>query len=167
MIHIYCGEGKGKTTAAIGLAVRSAGRGNKVYVARFLKDSDSGELESLSRLPTVTVAPSPEKMKFTFVMTDEEKAQCREQSRQMLETAFASGADLIVLDECCGAIATGMLDADLVSSYLSKYKDSTEIVLTGRDPDPKVEALADYITCMTKLRHPFDKGQGARRGVEF
>ena len=68
MIHIYCGEGKGKTTAAIGLAVRSAGRGNKVYVARFLKDSDSGELESLSRLPTVTVAPSPEKMKFTFVM---------------------------------------------------------------------------------------------------
>ena len=167
MIHIYCGEGKGKTTAAIGLAVRAAGSGKKVYVARFLKDSDSGELESLSRLPNVSVAPCPDKMKFTFAMNEEEKAECRAQSLSLLEGAFESGAELIVLDECCGAMATGMLDAALVSDYLAKFKDNTEIVLTGRDPDPKVEALADYITCMTKLRHPFDKGLPARRGVEF
>ncbi len=167
MIHIYCGEGKGKTTAAIGLAVRAAGSGKKVYVTRFLKDSDSGELESLSRLPNVTVAPSPAKMKFVFVMNDEEKAACRAQCLSLLEGAFASGADLIVLDECCGAMATGMLDAGLVRDYLCKFRENTEIVLTGRDPDPKVEELADYITCMTKLRHPFDKGLAARRGVEF
>lgn len=166
MVHIYCGDGKGKTTAATGLAVRAAGAGKKVYVARFLK-STSSELASLRLLPTVTVAPHPEIMKFVFNMNEEEKAVCREQMEAIFDVAMQSGAEVIVLDECCGAVSTGMLDASGVAEAIKALPEGTEVIMTGRDPDEKLVAIADYITSMDKIRHPFDKGANARKGIEF
>ena len=78
MIHIYCGDGKGKTTASIGLAVRAAGAGKRVYIARFIKSSESGEIHSLALIPNITVGPCPEKMKFTYVMSEQDKADYRD-----------------------------------------------------------------------------------------
>jgi len=166
MNHIYCGEGKGKTTAAIGLAVRAAGAGKKVYVARFLKSSSS-ELKSLELLPNVTVAPHPNIMKFVFNMTDEEKAVCKGQMESVFKGAMDSGAEVIILDECCSAVTTGMLDAEAVACAIRALPVGTEVVMTGRDPDPKLVDIADYMTSMEKIRHPFDQGKDARKGIEF
>ncbi len=166
MIHIYCGEGKGKTTAAIGLAVRAAGAGKKVYLARFLK-AYSSELESLAKIPNITVAPYPAKMKFSFLMTPEEKEEQRAFAAGILSAAFDSGADVIVLDECCGALSAGILDLPSVLEKLGTLTEQQEAVLTGRNPPQDLCAMADYITSMEKRVHPFDKGIRARKGIEF
>ena len=105
MIHLYCGDGKGKTTAAMGLALRAAGHGKKVVVAQFLKAGGSGERTILAGLPTVELLPVPEQMTFTFRMTPEERAAESARERALLEEAFRRGgeADVLVLDELCAA----------------------------------------------------------------
>lgn len=171
MLHLYCGDGKGKTTAAMGLAVRSAGRGNRVVIAQFLKSGDSGEREVLGALPNVTLLELPRAMKFVFAMNEEEKAaeQARQTGlfRQAVETARREGADLLVLDELCAGVSTGMVPLDLVTEFLDRRPESLEVVITGRDPAPALSDRADYITEMKKIRHPFDRGLPARRGVEW
>jgi len=169
MLHIYCGEGKGKTTCAMGLAVRSAGHGRQVVVAQFLKGGNSGERVVLEGLPNVTCLPVPEVIKFVFTMTEEEKAETRAQmTASFLQAAeLAESADLLVLDELCSAITTGMVPLDAVISFLDHCPDRLEVVITGRDPDPALQERADYITEMRKVKHPFDKGIHAREGVEW
>lgn len=169
MLHIYCGDGKGKTTCAMGLAVRAAGHGRKVVVAQFLKGGNSGERAVLEALPTVTCIPVPETIKFVFAMTDAEKEQTRAQMTAAFTQAaqLARNADLLVLDELCGAISTGMVPLADVLDFLDSRPEGLEVVITGRDPAPELVERADYITEMRKLRHPFDKGIDAREGVEW
>ena len=103
MIHIYCGDGKGKTTCAFGLALRAAGRGNRVIIAQFLKGADSGERLSIAKVPGVTLLEVPEEVKFSFMMNDEEKARASSRfERELDEAARAARAgecELVVLDE--------------------------------------------------------------------
>ena len=169
MLHIYCGEGKGKTTCSMGLAVRAAGHGRKVVVAQFLKCGNSGERTVLEQLPNVTLLPVPEITKFVFAMTEEEKAQTRTQMGEILTRAIAESrdADLLVLDELNGAISTGMVTLEDVLAFLDSRPEGLEVVITGRDPAPELRQRADYITEMTKVKHPFDKGLNARKGVEW
>lgn len=169
MLHIYCGDGKGKTTCAMGLAVRAAGHGRKVVVAQFLKGGNSGERAVLETLPTVTCIPVPETIKFVFAMTDEEKADARAQMTAAFARAVesAQSADLLVLDELCGAIATGMVPLKTVLSFLDARPEGLEVVITGRDPAPELQERADYITEMCKIKHPFDRGINAREGIEW
>ncbi|MEG0766055.1 MAG: cob(I)yrinic acid a,c-diamide adenosyltransferase [Pseudoflavonifractor sp.] len=171
MIQIYCGDGKGKTTAAMGLAVRCAGRGNPVVVAQFLKSSDSGERLILGKLAGVTLLEVPADMKFTFLMSDEGKAAERERQTALFEKAAAlaelNGAGLLVLDEMCAAVSAGMVPLELVTAFLDRRPASLEVVMTGRDPAQELLARADYVTEMKKLRHPYDQGQAARKGGEF
>lgn len=170
MIHLYCGDGKGKTTCAFGLALRAAGRGMGVVVAQFLKTGDSGERLALGHVPGVELLPLPEVMKFTFAMDEEEKRTAAADFSRLLdetERALEAGAGLAVLDECCSAISTGLLAPERVNALLDRWCGGREIVLTGRDPLPALLARADYVTEMKKLRHPFDTGMPARRGVEF
>ena len=169
MLHIYCGDGKGKTTCSMGLAVRAAGHGRKVVVAQFLKCSNSGERIILEQLPNVNCLSVPEVMKFVFTMTDEEKAQTRAQMTDILRRAAEAGrqADLLVLDELNGAITTGMVALQDVLDFLDNRPEELEVVITGRDPAPELCQRADYITEMTKVKHPFDKGLNARKGVEW
>ena len=169
MLHIYCGDGKGKTTCSMGLAVRAAGHGRKVVVAQFLKCGNSGERVILQQLPNVTCLPVPEITKFVFAMTEEEKAQTRTQMTDILRRATEESrdADLLVLDELNGAISTGMVALEDVLAFLDSRPQQLEVVITGRDPAPELQARADYITEMTKVKHPFDKGQTARKGVEW
>lgn len=169
MLHIYCGENKGKTTCAMGLALRSAGHGNRVVIAQFLKGGNSGERKALAALPNVTLLPVPETIKFIFTMTEEEKARTRaETTAAFLQAAEAArSCDLLVLDELCGALSTGMIPLQTVLDFLDSCPDTPEVVITGRDPDPQLLERADYVTEMQKIKHPFDKGLNARKGVEW
>ena len=171
LIHIYCGEGKGKTTAAVGLAVRHAGFGGKVVLAQFLKDGTSSECRALSKLENVTMLAANPCGKFSFQMTGEEKQQCSAAIGRTFAaaTGFAvrEGATLLVLDEVCAALSCGFLAEDEVIAFLDGKPDELEVVLTGRNPSESLQARADYITEMVKRRHPFDKGIGARKGIEL
>lgn len=170
MIHLYCGDGKGKTTCAFGLALRAAGRGKGVVAAQFLKTEDSGERLALAQVPNVCLLPLPREMKFTFAMSEAEKAQAAAGSLALLaavEQALAAGSDLAVLDECCAAVSTGLLPLEGVTALLDRWGAEKEIVLTGRDPDPALANRAHYITEMRKIKHPFDVGEAARKGIEW
>ena len=160
MVHLYCGEGKGKTTAAMGLALRMAGRGKRVVVAQFLKGADSGERYALAMLPQVTLLPLPERVKFSFQLTPEER-----EAEQVRYLALAEQARTLGAQPDCGLLNPGLLPLEEVISCLDRA--AGEVVLTGRDPDPALVGRADYITEMGKLRHPFDLGTAARPGVEY
>ena len=169
MIHLYCGDGKGKTTAAMGLALRMAGRGQGVVIAQFLKGADSGERLAFSQLPNVTLLPAPERIKFSFQLTSEEREQEKRRYLELIGQARESARDpkcgLLVLDEVCVAVNTGLLPLDEVLRCLDGAV--CEVVLTGRDPAPELQARADYVTEMVKRRHPYDRGTAARLGVEW
>lgn len=169
MIHLYCGEGKGKTTAAMGLALRMAGRGRGVVIAQFLKGEDSGERRILEQLPQVALLPLPERVKFSFALTpaerEGEKARCLELIARAGELGAAEDCGLLVLDEVCAAISSGLLPVEAALDCLDRA--AGEVVITGRNPHPALLERADYVTEMHKIRHPYDLGVTARPGVEF
>lgn len=167
MLHLYCGNGKGKTTAAMGLALRAAGRGKRVVIAQFLKGADSGERFALAQLPQVTLLPVPDTVKFSFRMTEEERRAEVRRYQDLLELIRqeAQGCFLLVLDEACAAVNTGLLPLEDLLSCLDGLE--CEVVLTGRDPAPQLVERADYITSMEAVRHPFEQGISARKGIEF
>lgn len=170
LVHLYCGDGKGKTTAAVGLAVRHSGRGGKVVFAQFLKDGTSGECCVLAKLGVIVLAANPVG-KFSFRMTEEEKAETATALGRTFDaaTGFAvrERATLLVLDEICAAVNCGFLPEKTLTEFLESRPDSLEVVLTGRDPSENLQVHADYITEMKKRRHPFDEGVAAREGIEF
>lgn len=171
LVHIYCGDGKGKTSSAMGLVLRAAGRGLKVVIVRLMKDCDSGELLSLSRLPDVTVIPAPEKLKFVFKMTDEEKVRYKSQVSSMLDAAREDienkKADVLIIDEACSAVETGMLDLKYLIEFLKSRPEGLEVVMTGRNPCNELIELADYVSEIKKIKHPFDKNTPPRTGIEI
>lgn len=170
LVHIYCGDGKGKTTAALGLAMRAAGRGFKVLLVQFMKSQDTGELKTLKKIPEVTVLRSKEKIGFSFTMTDEQKKRCKQIHDDVwqrgLEICETEQIDLLVLDEIISAYNTGLVDQAGILSFLRAKPDHLEIVLTGRDPADELLEIADYVSEIKKIKHPFDKGIQARIGIE-
>ena len=170
LIHIYCGDGKGKTTAALGLAVRCAGHGNHVLIVQFLKSRPTGELKSLALLPTIEVMRGKETKKFTFQMNDEEKAQVKGEHLALFDKVKQKcrdgHIDLLILDEVIGAINTGVFDKDILVDFLKGKPAELEVVLTGRNPARELVELADYVSEIYKRKHPYEKGIGARTGME-
>ncbi len=167
MIHLYCGNGKGKTTAAMGLALRAAGRGKPVVIAQFLKGENSGERRILERLPQVNLLPLPETIQFTFAMSKEEKEKEKVRYQCMLKEIAdaAQVCELLILDEVCAAVNTGMISLQAILQLLDEL--TCEIVMTGREPVQELKQRADYITCMEKVKHPYDEGICAREGIEY
>lgn len=170
LIHIYCGDGKGKTTAAVGLAVRCAGRGNKVLLVQFLKSRDSGELYSLAKLPDIEVMRGKESKKFTFQMNEEEKhallIEHNKMFEQVLEKIKNGGYLLLILDEVIGALNAKVFEMPKLIEFLRHKPENLEVVLTGRNPAPELVEIADYVSEMRKVKHPMDKGIMAREGIE-
>lgn len=171
LIHIYCGDGKGKTTAALGLTLRCAGRGGRVLFAQFLKSRPTGELMLLAQLPQITLLRGKGLMKFTFQMTPAELAQTRQEQAALLEKieayCQAQQPDLAVCDELVNACSLGLIDEEKVISFLKKKPAKTELVLTGRNPGAPLIALADYVSEIKKIKHPYDRGIAARVGIEM
>ena len=170
LIHIYCGDGKGKTTAAVGLAVRCAGRGKKVLLVQFLKSRDSGELYSLAKLPDIEVMRGKESKKFTFQMNEEEKHALLIEHNKMFEQVLAKikngGYSLLILDEVIGALNAKVFEMPKLIEFLRHKPENLEVVLTGRNPAPELVEIADYVSEMRKVKHPMDKGIMAREGIE-
>ena len=169
MIHLYYGDGKGKTTAAVGLAVRAAGSGMRVMFVQFFKDGSSSEVGVLSSLPQVTVLIPPVHHGRYKKMGDEQKKETGDCYREiMLKIAeTAAQYDLIVLDEAVSAYRYGLLPRDVTLAFLDAEGEKREIVLTGRDPAQELLERADYATEMRKEKHPFDRGVFARKGIEY
>lgn len=170
LIHIYCGDGKGKTTAAVGLAVRCAGRGNKVLLVQFLKSRDSGELYSLAKLPDIEVMRGKESKKFTFQMNEEEKHALLIEHNKMFEQVLTKikngGYSLLILDEVIGALNAKVFEMPKLIEFLRHKPENLEVVLTGRNPAPELVEIADYVSEMRKVKHPMDRGIMAREGIE-
>ncbi len=170
LIHIYCGNGKGKTTACLGLTIRCAGHGNKVLFVQFLKSRPTGELKSLELLPNIEVFRGKETKKFTFQMTLEEKQEVLREHEQLftrIKTKLTQeNVQLLVLDEIIGACNTGVFDENQLLDFLKTKPQRLEVVLSGRDPSPELLELADYVSEICKRKHPFDKGIPARSGIE-
>jgi cob(I)alamin adenosyltransferase len=169
MIHLYHGDGKGKTTAACGLAIRAAGSGMRVLFVQFLKDGKSSEIKALSALPGITILRPELYFGWFKTMTEEQKSELKECCCTMVrKIADAADAyDLIVLDEAAPAYHHGLLDRAVFLDLLTKERNRREIVMTGRRPAPELRELADYITEMKKEKHPFDSGVTARKGIEY
>ena len=165
MLHLYWGNGKGKTTAAMGLALRALGHGRRVVIVQFLKDGTSGEIAPL-RAAGAAVYACPN-AKFTWLMDETDKTEAREASARALGQALAEPFDLLVLDEACAALKSGILDEALLRRAVAFAKNGREVVLTGRDPAPWLQEAADYSTEMRAHRHPYADGIAAREGVEY
>ena len=169
MIHIYTGDGKGKTTAAMGLAMRAKGCGKKVLVTQFLKGGPTGELSSLHRLGIPVLRNSRDYGFFSTLTEEEKRCLTKEQNdrlRAVLQSLRRGEYDLIVLDELLCACENGSVDCGLAEQLLNTKTD-TELILTGRGAPPFFTMRADYVTVMQKEKHPFDRGIPARDGVEF
>lgn len=171
LIHIYCGDGKGKTSAAIGLAVRAAGSGMKVLFARFLKNEQSGELKILDWIPEIEVLHLERSYGFFRTLTDQEKEEVRIMYgslwKQIREKASGGAFDVLVIDEFMAAYQYGLIDHEEALDFLKGKPEKLEIVLTGRNPDSALVELADYVSEIRKVKHPFDRGILARPGIEY
>lgn len=169
LMHIYFGEGKGKTTAALGLGLRAVGRGWRVLLVQFLKVSPSGELDAIAQLPGFTVWRSQTGGSWLRASAAERAKLAAEQGRLLgraMAAAQADDCDLLILDEVLAALGRQLLDRQSLLAFIQARPDGLELVLTGRQPDEGLLALADYATEMRKLRHPFDRGVPARDGIE-
>ncbi len=139
-------------------------------IAQFLKGCNTGERLAFQRFPNVTLLPVPEKMPFLWNMGDGERRETAVFCQNLLaqaEQCLAEGCELLVLDELCAAVRTGLVASEEVSCLLDRVPPESDVVLTGRDPLPEWLRRADYCTEMRGLRHPYDCGIPARAGIEY
>lgn len=166
LLHLYWGDGKGKTTAAMGLALRALGSGKRVVIVQFLKGGKSGEIPLLEQLGA-KIYRGKAGQKFVFQMNDAEKAATRELQNANLRAAQQDPADLLILDEAGSAWELDMVDKELLKAVVLERPAEQECVLTAHGaPDWMLEA-ADYSTEMKCHRHPYQKGIAAREGIEY
>ena len=169
-IQIYTGNGKGKTTAALGLALRAAGHGMSVKIIQFLKGGVSGELKSLKKLETVELFRVTDAGKYVWDLNDEEQRDMQKRSREMLQASkewFAQGLDILILDEIMAAIKYDIVSLKDVLSLIEARPEGTEMVLTGREAPRELVEKADLVSEIKDIKHYFGKGVPARRGIEF
>ena len=183
LVHVYTGDGKGKTTASLGLALRALGNGYKVYMIQFLKSGFTGELKSaeqfsslfdieqygvdaLTNKEEIMQNLREQKAKFVFQPDELEK----EAARIALEKAYAVVKDgkheMLILDEINVALDKGLIQMDDVKRLLDNH-DNIELVFTGRDAPEALYQYADYVSNIQRIKHPWQKGIIARKGIEY
>lgn len=169
LVEILTGDGKGKTTAALGMVLRALGHGHKAYIVFFLKgDYPYGERRTLARLPDVTFASfgsaqfvDPQKI------TDEQRSQAA-QAMGAARRAVTSGEyDLVILDEINLAVQLKLVSLDNVLQLIREKPEKVELILTGRNASPELIQRADLVTECRKVKHPYDAGIKARPGIEY
>lgn len=166
LLHLYYGDGKGKTTAAMGLALRALGSEKRVVVLQFLKGGQSGEIPLLEQLGA-KIYRGKAGQKFVFQMNDAEKAETRALQNANLAAAMAEPADLLILDEAGSAWELDMADKALLQQAVLQRPAGQECVLTAHAAPQWMLDAADYVTEMKCLRHPYQKGVAARKGIEY
>jgi cob(I)alamin adenosyltransferase len=174
LVQIFTGDGKGKTSAALGVVLRALGQGMRVYIAYFMKGDYSydgypcSECNILVKLPNVTVASFGQK---GFFDPENIKPEERERAKQALaaarEAMLSGSYDLVVLDEVNLAAAWKLVELDEVIKLIRDKPQNVELILTGRNADTKLIQMADLVTEMLKIKHPYDEGIVARQGIEY
>jgi len=169
-IHVYCGDGKGKTTTAMGLCIRAAGYGYKVLIYQFMKDNNTSERKILEKVDNITIINGLPTEKFSFQMTAQEKAdrkQYYESKFKLLTTkAIQENYDVVFFDELIYTIGAGLFTESLLLDFLKTKPETLEVILTGQNPSNKLLDAADYVSEICKRKHPFDKGVSSRKGIE-
>ena len=171
LVHSYYGDGKGKTTAAFGLALRCLGYGQTVVIAQFFKSRSSGEVSFIETMSNAVLLRGYPFKKFTFQMNDEERALLKTDCIQLFTKAVSEAetlnARLLVLDECLDACGNGYLPVSLVNDFLDSRPKDLEVVFTGHCMPPEIEKRSDYISKIVNEKHPFNQGIAARKTIEF
>lgn len=169
LVHVYCGDGKGKTTAAIGLLARAAGAGMRTALVQFLKGGETGEIAPLKTLG-VHILRGKGGTRFSFSMTDEEKEAARAvhgaHFGEAVRMAQNGELDILVLDEALGACKRGLIDEEALRTFIAGKPPELELVLTGRNPPQWLTEAADYVSEFHKEKHPYERGVPARVGIE-
>ncbi len=169
MVEIFTGDGKGKTSAALGIALRAIGHGLRVHIVYFMKgEFPYGEQKTLSQMPNVTFT----RFGFeSFVDPANVKPEEKDQARKALEAAreamLSLEYDIVILDEVNVAVAWKLVDIEDVLRLISEKPEKVELILTGRYADPRLIEKADLVTDMVKVKHPYDKGTLSRRGIDY
>jgi cob(I)alamin adenosyltransferase len=174
LIHVYTGEGKGKTTAAMGLALRAAGHGWRTYIGQFMKGRDYGELHAAPLLgtdaqgrPLLTFEQYGKPSFVHIEEASEEDARLAQEGLARAHRAMCSGDyAIVVLDEVNVALYFQLLSVQDVLALIDDKPADVELVLTGRRVPEEILDRADYVTYMQEIRHPYQRGIGARRGIE-
>lgn len=169
LVEVYTGNGKGKTSAAFGLAIRAVGRGLRVYIIQFIKGGfDYGELYVIDKLPNLTLKAFGRGKFITANPPDREDFKLAKQAFQLAKQIVKDGEhDVVILDEINVALNLKLLDLEEVMALIKSKPRHVELVLTGRRaPDQIIEA-ADLVTEMKEIKHPFNKGIPARKGIEY
>lgn len=171
MLQIYCGDGKGKTTAALGQALRGAGSSMNVLIYQFLKGNSSNEYNSLKFIPNIAIYSVTDDVKFSIAMSERDlDSYAKEVDKAIKKIQSHCKNDnlgMLVLDEVLGAIEIGVLNEQVVIDLINEYRNYMEIVLTGRVVTDNLFSIADYISQINKIKHPYDKKISARKGIEF
>jgi len=168
MIHVYTGEGKGKTTAALGLALRALGQGKRVCLIQFMKKGDFGEIKAFKKYKKITVKQFGRRSFVNLKKPGLEDRQAAQKGIAYAKKAIkARKYKLVILDEINVAVKFNLLPLAKVLSLLKKVPLSTEIVLTGRFAHAKILKRADLVTEMKARKHYFNKGIRARKGIEY
>ncbi len=170
LIHIYYGDGKGKTTTGMGLSIRAAGYGYRVLLYQFMKNNKTSERKILECVDNITIVDGREQVKFSFQMTQKEKEELKkfydEEFQKVTQKAAQEKYDVLFLDETIYTISAGLLDESLVLQFLKEKPDNLEVILTGNTPSQEMIALADYVSEIRMVKHPYQQGQSARNGIE-
>ena len=175
LVQVYTGDGKGKTTAAFGLALRAAGRGNNVLIFQFLKPPslELGERLAVERsgLPIRLESLEAQWHLFRSLRSEQDRAVARAAVGDALagltELAAKKAYDVLVLDEIVFCLSQGLAQFGDIKRIVEQRDPAVELVLTGRGATPELIALADLVTEMKKIKHPFDRGVGARPGIDY
>ena len=166
-IQVYTGNGKGKTTAALGLAIRALGAGKKVFIGQFAKSKQYSELETISKLLTDITIKQYGMGCFIFEKPNEEDIQAAQQGlKDIIEAIESDKYDVIILDEANIAIYYNLISADQLIDAIGKRSERTEIIITGRYATQKIMDFADLVTEMKEIKHYYQQGVQARVGIE-
>lgn len=166
-VQVYTGDGKGKTTASLGLSLRAAGAGLRVYIAQFIKSGDYSEIKALKRFDDLITIEQFGLGRFIKGRPSEEDIQAGAQGIAKLKKVFAEGRyDVVIAEEANTAAACGLFPVDTLVELIEARPDSVELVITGRGADPQVIARADLVTEMQAVKHYYEQGVAARVGIE-
>lgn len=171
-IQIYTGNGKGKTTAAVGLAVRAAGDGLKVYMVQFLKGGHSGELDSAKKLaPNFEIFRFEKKRGFFWTLNEEQiselKKEIQEAYKFCIDALKNRKCDILIMDEVMGALSNNLISEQQLLELMDSRPDNMELILTGRNVPEKIMERANLVTEMRDIKHYFNEGVPARIGIEY
>jgi cob(I)alamin adenosyltransferase len=166
-IQVYTGDGKGKTTAAIGLSVRAAGAGLKVYIAQFIKMGDYSEIKALKRFSDLITVEQFGLGRFIKGKPSQEDIEAARLGIEKIKSLMVSPEyDVVILEEANVAVKCGLISANEILDLISLKPENMELVITGRDALPEIIEKADLVTEMKEIKHYFRKGVSARTGIE-